>query len=864
MKNGVEGKPTGTGLSGREWDLNSLVGQMFAGLAEADTQGRFLFVNDRYCEIVGRSREDLLNLSIMDITHPDDLAENVRLFERLVTEGTPFRIEKRYLCPNGSANWVSNNVSLIRHGDGAPPTVLAVCIDIDERQKVEQKLQESEARFRAVFENAGVGMVLIDHDWNILEANQRYCEIVGRTDEELAGKNCLSFTHEDDILRSREAMESISDREGGQTSFEKRYVAKNGQSIWIRSNIARISDGGGGWRYLKIVEDISERRAAEAALEEERRNLETLNSVGASVASELDLERVVQMVTDAGVELTGAQFGAFFYNVTDDEGESYMLYTLSGARPDQFNFGMPRNTKVFAPTFEGEGTVRSDDITKDPRYGQNPPHNGMPKGHLPVRSYLAVPVMGRTGDVLGGLFFGHPEPGRFEARHENLMSGVAAQAAIAIDNAQLYRDAQREIASRKKAEEDLLVLNEGLETRVAEEIDQRMQSEEALRQLQKMETVGQLTGGIAHDFNNLLQIIAGNLDILRRTIPADSVRLLRPVENAIRGADRAAILTQRLLAFSRRQPLSPKVIDPNKLVSGMSEMLHRTLGETYSVETVLGSGLWKVEVDPNQLETALLNLAVNARDAMPGGGKLTIETANTHLDRAYAEINSGAIPGQYVVLCVSDTGSGMDRETVERAFEPFFTTKGVGKGTGLGLSMVYGFVKQSGGHLKIYSEEGEGTTVKIYLPRHLGSVPDTENGEQDERVPGGDPSATILVCEDDDDVRALSVESLRGLGYTVVEAVDGEAALRLLQGDMPVDLLFTDVVLPGMTGAVLAKKARELRPDLKVLFTTGYARNAIVHHGRLDPGVELLSKPFTYTDLAIRIRDMLDGVSNSG
>jgi CheY-like chemotaxis protein len=379
-----------------------------------------------------------------------------------------------------------------------------------------------------------------------------------------------------------------------------------------------------------------------------------------------------------------------------------------------------------------------------------------------------------------------------------------------------------------------------------------------------METVGQLTGGIAHDFNNLLQIIAGNLDILRRTIPADSVRLLRPVENAIRGADRAAILTQRLLAFSRRQPLSPKVIDPNKLVSGMSEMLHRTLGETYSVETVLGSGLWKVEVDPNQLETALLNLAVNARDAMPGGGKLTIETANTHLDRAYAEINSGAIPGQYVVLCVSDTGVGMDRDTVERAFEPFFTTKGVGKGTGLGLSMVYGFVKQSGGHLKIYSEEGEGTTVKIYLPRHHGSVPDTEKGEQDERVPGGDPSATILVCEDDDDVRALSVESLLGLGYTVVEAVDGEAALRLLQGDMPVDLLFTDVVLPGMTGAILAKQARELRPDLKVLFTTGYARNAIVHHGRLDPGVELLSKPFTYTDLAIRIRDMLDGVSNSG
>jgi PAS domain S-box-containing protein len=865
MKNGAESKFTGYSFGEANEHLRAVIDQMSAGLSETDLEGRFLAVNDRYCQIVGRSREELLKLTMVDITHPDDIAENLRLFEKLIADGKPFRVEKRYVCPTGGVTWVGNNVSLVRREDGSPTTALAVCVDINARHDIEQNLHASEARFRAVFENAGVGLVIIDQDWNILEANQRYCEIVGRTEAELAGANCLSFTHEDDILPSRQAMESISGHEGGQISFEKRYVGRDGRPIWIRSNVARISDVDGGWRYLKIVEDVSERRAAEIALEEERKNFETLNRVGASLASELDLERVVQMVTDAGVELIGAQFGAFFYNVLNEAGESYMLYTLSGASRSQFDrFGMPRNTEVFDRTFSGAGVLRSDDITKDPRYGKNAPNKGMPKGHLPVVSYLAVPVKSVSGEVIGGLFFGHPEPGRFKKRHENLMVGIASQAAIAMDNARLYRNAQREIENRVQAEQALLALNESLESRVAEEVERRSQSEEALRQLQKMETVGQLTGGIAHDFNNLLQIIAGNLDMVQRSLPADSGRLARSIDNAMKGANRAAVLTQRLLAFSRRQPLSPKVLDANKLVTGMSEMLHRTLGENYSLETVLASGLWRVEADPNQLESAILNLAVNARDAMPGGGKLTIETANTHLDRTYTDLHSGTVPGQYVVICVSDTGEGMDRDAIERAFEPFYTTKGVGKGTGLGLSMVYGFVKQSGGHIKIYSEPGQGTSVKIYLPRYLGPQGDADDGLGDQHIPEGDPEATILVCEDDEDVRALSADSLRSLGYQVLEAADGEAALQLLEEEAAVDLLFTDVVLPGMTGAVLAKQARALRPTIKVLFTTGYARNAIVHHGRLDPGVELLSKPFTYSELAIRIREMLDGLVKTG
>jgi signal transduction histidine kinase len=510
---------------------------------------------------------------------------------------------------------------------------------------------------------------------------------------------------------------------------------------------------------------------------------------------------------------------------------------------------MPRNTAVFAPTFNGEGIVRSDDITADPRYGHNAPRSGMPAGHLPVRSYLAVPVFSRTGEVTGGLFFGHSATGVFGERSERGMLGLAAEAGVAIDNARLSQAAQREIGERRRAEEALQQLNATLEQQVAERTEALRQNEEALRQSQKMEAVGQLTGGVAHDFNNLLQIIIGNLETLQRHLGDGSGRL-----------QRAAALTQRLLAFSRRQPLDPKPANLNSLVGGLSELLQRTIGEAISIESVQGAGLWQVEVDPNEFESALLNLAVNARDAMPDGGKLTIETANTHIDEAYAAAHAEVFPGQYVMVCVSDSGVGMDAKTLAQAFEPFYTTKPVGKGTGLGLSQVYGFVKQSGGHVKIYSEPGQGTTIKLYLPRFSGADAHAQEAEA-EATPEGGSEETILVLEDDDDVRTHSVECLRELGYRVVEAHDGPSALRLLERQPRVDLLFTDVVLPGgLTGAQVAAQARDLRPQLRVLFTTGYARNAIIHHGRLDKGVQLITKPFTFSDLAAKVRDVLDGV----
>lgn len=385
-------------------------------------------------------------------------------------------------------------------------------------------------------------------------------------------------------------------------------------------------------------------------------------------------------------------------------------------------------------------------------------------------------------------------------------------------------------------------------------------AEDALRQAQKMETLGQLTGGVAHDFNNLLQIVTGNLELLQRGLPEDQARLRRAADNAMAGAERAALLTQRLLAFSRRQPLAPERIDPNRLVSGMSDLLNRTLGETIEVETIQSARIWPVEIDVNQMENALLNLAVNARDAMPDGGKLTIEVANTHIDEDYAAQEAEVSPGQYVLISVSDTGQGMDEDVLSHAIEPFFTTKEVGRGTGLGLSMVYGFIKQSGGHIRVYSERGHGTTVKIYLPRFYGPLPDNDTGTVSRATPvcGGDE--TVLVCEDDDKVRAYTVDVLKELGYRVMEADNGAAALQTLEtASEPIDLLFTDVILPGgMTGADIAQQARAQQPGLRILFATGYARNAIIHHGRLDPGVELLTKPFTYAELATKVREMLD------
>ncbi|HEY6640782.1 ATP-binding protein [Povalibacter sp.] len=711
---------------------------------------------------------------------------------------------------------------------------------------------------------------------------------------------------------------------------------------------------------------------ARAEIEEQARAIAALNKVAITIASRLDIQSIVQSVTDAATELVRAQYGAFFYNVTDERGESFSLSALSGASREAFEkLPLPRSTALFSKTFRGEGIVRLDDVRQHALYGEEAPYFGMPAGHyLPVRSYLAVPVVARSGKVHGGLFFGHEVPGLFTERQASLLQAIAVQAGIAIDSAQL-------LESQQRAQEQLRYLNETLEEQVLErtralqrselqfhqlvagvadcaiymldatghiaswnpgaerikghsateiigrhfsefytpedraigkpalalataasqgkyeaeawrlrkdgtrfwasvlidairndegrivgfakitrDMTEKRAMQEQLHQSQKMEAIGQLTGGVAHDFNNLLTVILGNLESIGRRIPQDNDRLLRAVQHATEGAERAATLTQQLLAFARRQPLNPKPTDLNRLIARLDGLLRQTLRENIALDCVFSPDTCHVEIDAHQLESTLLNLAVNARDAMPQGGRITIETTTVRIDEHSKEFIS-ALPGDYVQISVTDTGRGMSADVLARAFDPFFTTKPFGEGTGLGLSQVFGFVTQSGGHVRLQSEPGRGTTAKIYLPRVSGVIP-VEDATKHEAPVRGRAGEAILVVEDDDDVRVYSTEALRELGFTVLEAQDGVSALRMLERHPEIRLLFTDVGLPGINGRELVEAARSRRADLPVLFTSGYERNALMHDGRLDPGVDLLSKPFTRAQLASRIRASLD------
>jgi PAS domain S-box-containing protein len=871
--------------------------------------------------------------------------------------------------------------------------------DMDRDGEYEERLHASEERLR-LGEIAG-GIATFEYNyasggWNW---SSQAAAIFGLEKRKLDRWESAVFF--DDVPKIRAAVEAARQ---GEICYVEFRVKHDDESLhWIAAN-GQISGESSQELLRGAIYEITARKALEirllalnetlearvAELRQEARYLEILNDTGVAVAAEHDLTRLVQTVTDAGVQLSHAEFGAFFYNVMREDGEAYTLYTLAGVSREAFaKFPMPRNTAIFEPTFRGRGPLRSDDILADPRYGKNTPHKGMPEGHLPVRSYLAVSVVSRSGEVLGGLFFGHSKPRVFTERAERIVAGLAAQAAVALDNARLHTANQQEIESRRQAEQELQRVNQTLEERaeqrarqlatsqtkledterrfrllvesvtdyaiymldsqghvvnwnagaegikgyapeeiighhfsrfytederakeipakalsiaaatgkyeaegwrvrkdgstfwagvvinaikspngellgfakITRDLTERRAADERARQAQKMEGIGQLTGGVAHDFNNLLTIIIGNLETLQRnldTVPLRVERLKRSASNAMRGSRRAESLTQRLLAFSRQTPLAPKPLDIGRLVGGLSDLLRRTLGEQVTVETVLGGGLWRANVDPNQLEVAIINLAVNARDAMPSGGKLTLETANVYLDESYAARQVEVVPGQYVMVAVTDSGSGMMPDVLAKAFDPFFTTKDVGHGTGLGLSQVYGFAKQSGGQVKIYSEIGEGTTVKLYFPRVHAAVLQDET-EEPETVARGSANETILVVEDDTDVRNYGCDMLRDLGYHVLEAENGSAGLKLLDAHPAIRILFTDVGLPGgMNGRQLADEARRRKPDLRVLFTTGYARNAIVHDGRLDPGVELITKPYAQAALSAKLRDMID------
>jgi PAS domain S-box-containing protein len=826
----------------------------------------FRLANAAYLDLIGR--DDVIGKPLRDVL-PEVVQQGfVTLLDEATLSGEPFvgravpiTLERAAGMPP-EERFLDFVYQPIRDTDDEIVGVFVQGHDVTEQQRAVQALRESEERFRLVAETAPVMLWMGDTAGSCVYLNAAQRAFWGVATERIAGFDWSETTHPEDAAA---LAGPFSEAMRAHTPFSVEIRLRRADGIYrsiLTTAHPRFGPGGAFLGMIGVNVDVTELRDTEDAIREESQRLAILNRIGAAIGAEVEVERVVQLVSDACVELIGASYGAFFYNVVGDGEESYTLYTLSGAPREAFaDFPMPRATAVFQPTFRGEGIVRSDDILADPRYGLSEPWRGMPKGHLPVRSYLAVPVASRSGVVLGGLFFAHATPGMFTPRHEEIVAGIAGQAAIAIDRARLYEEAERELAERRRAEAALQALNETLEQRVVDAIAERLAAEEALRQAQKLEAIGKLTGGVAHDFNNLLQVISGNLQLLARDV-AGNDRAADRVGDALDGVHKGAKLARQLLAFSRRQPLEPKVVSVARLVTGMGELLRRTLGENIEVETMASAGLWNTFVDPAQLETAVLNLALNARDAMGTTGALTIEVGNAFLDDAYARGHSDVRPGQYVMLGVTDTGVGIPRDDLERVFEPFFSTKPQGKGTGLGLSMVYGFVKQSGGHVKIYSEPGSGTTVRLYLPR-VDQAEDAPVVLDTGPVVGG--SETILVAEDDDAVRATVAELLSDLGYRVLTARDATSALSVVESGVPVDLLFTDVVMPGkLRSAELARTARERQPGLAVLFTSGYTENSIVHGGRLDAGLDLLSKPYTREQLARKLRQMLGRSATAG
>ncbi len=670
--------------------------------------------------------------------------------------------------------------------------------DSSRQNRAEQGLEATEERFRIAQVAGGIGWF----EWDLATDEWQWTPHVAvlfgfaRETPRLRSEDWQAAIFVDDAPKLRSAIGAAGDN--GLYYVEFRVTHPDGSVHWIAGKGEITKDQNyAAQRVAGVYYEISERKALEARL----------LSLNESLESRV-IDRARQLAsTSAQLEETERRFQLLIDAVTE-----YAVFMLDPTGMIiSWNTGAERIKGYSAAEIIGEHFSRF--YTEDAR------KEGLPQAALKAAE----------------------QTGKYEAEGRRCRKDGTTFMASVVINA--IRDASGRLIGFAK---------------ITRDITEKKATEEQLRQAQKMEAVGHLTGGVAHDFNNLLTIIMGNLAHLERILPA-APPTQRIVAAALRGASRAAMLTHRLLAFSRRQPLVPEALSVNKLVAGMSDLMRRTIGEAVQVETVLAGGLWPTLADSNQLENALINLAINARDAMPDGGRLTIETANTHLDDAYARMHDEVQPGQYVGIFVSDSGTGMPAEVVDRVFEPFFTTKEIGQGTGLGLSQVYGFIKQSGGHIKVYSEIGEGTTVKLYLPRYRGVEDALGERVEIPDVPRG-RSELVLVVEDDPDVRDYTVELVGELGYTVLSAGDGASALRLLDSHPEISLLFTDVGLPGgMNGRQLAEHALRRKPRLKVLYTSGYARNAIVHHGRLDPGVEVVFKPFTYSDVGAKIRQILDG-----
>jgi PAS domain S-box-containing protein len=851
--------------------------------------------------------------------HPDDRDWVEKYFlAALADPAKDYKAEYRIIRPSdGEIRWIRAVAEIERDTQGRPLKLVGAHLDITDRKRAEEATQESEGRLRAIADALPLLISYVDSNQIFRFINKTYetwferpvGEIVGRSLRDVMGP--AMYEARRPFVERALAGESVS--------YEADFPRSAGTAHTEIVHVPHRDQAGRTIGMYTVVMDITARKLAASALSESEERFRTIaNSAPAPIwVSRLDgLREFVNRAYHEflGVPLLDALNFDWRKAIHPDDLDRIL-------REQRVGEASLKPFALEARYRRHDGQWRWLHSESQPRWGPGGDHVGFIGVALDITASkeaeqaltqlnetLERGIQDRTrqlaaSEALIQTFFNHSSEchavmveerdGNFRYEEVNpatlrlygkTRAEVIGHTIEAVFGAERAAEIGGHLAACLRAgapyryertQGDAVI--EAIVTPVPQEpgalrrlvvsahdVTERRRLERQLHQSQKMEAVGQLTGGVAHDFNNLLTLVIGGLDVISRQIanlpdPRALTRMERGRDMAMQGARRATALTTRLLAFSRQQALAPQVLDANKLVADVCELLRRTLGEAIVLEPVLGAGLWPICADPNQLENALLNLGLNARDAMPDGGKLTIETANAALDRAYASSLTESIePGEFVMIAITDTGTGMDRKTQERAFDPFFTTKEVGKGTGLGLSQVYGFARQSSGHVRIYSEIGEGTTVKIYLPRSISDTDKVLANESNDvsQWTGGE---TILVVEDDNALREYARDILQELGYHVLCASDGAAALESLGGEQRIDLLLTDVVMPGgLDGRQLADAAVGLRPDLRVLYMTGYTRDAIVHKGRLDTGINVISKPFSFKELAAKVRERLD------
>ncbi len=825
----------------------------------------------------------LFGLPQVDVAPPEDIQRLVLAEDRLTISdaGTrasgaaPLDVEYRIRrADDGRERIIARRGEYERDEDGRPLRLIGVVQDVTDRRAEQRALEQSEAQFRAL------AQALPNQVWTATPAgeldwfNARVLDDSGMTQGQLLGEGWAVLVHPEDLPVTGERW-SAALASGETYENEFRLRNREGDYRWHLSRAVPLRDPNGEVvRWVGTNTDIHEQKLAEA---QSTRDRDRMWAMSPDLMLVCDLDGLIVAANPTATRLLGWTLDEFIGRRIADLIHPSDLDSTA-AELDKLAAG--RTTLAFENRYRTkDGGYRLLDWTAVPDAGRiHAVGRDITKERAIARDQERIwtlsPVLKIVAAQGGAISAINPAWTHVLGWNDAETLGRSLGDFLAPEDRDAGLAALARLADGDRVrDEPITLLTQGGERRhivwtfageadtvygFGRDVSEQRVAEEALRQSQKMEAVGQLTGGIAHDFNNLLQGITGSLDLVQKRISQGRLSELdRFVTGAMNSANRASALTHRLLAFSRRQPLDPRPVRANPLVASMEDLLRRTLGERIELELVLAGGLWTTRCDPNQLESAILNLAINARDAMPDGGKLTIETCNAHLDSQYAARQREVAPGQYVCICVTDTGVGMDEATIARAFEPFFTTKPIGQGTGLGLSMIYGFARQSEGYAKIYSEVGKGTTFKLYLPRFRGPT------EEDHALPElsedhrAHADETVLVVEDEPVVRGLIVEVLSDLGYRAIEAADGNQGLEILQSRRKIDLMITDMGLPGLNGRQIADAGRQLRPNLRVLFMTGYAENAALASGFLEPGMAMITKPFAMELLATRVREIL-------